>query len=100
MVDASCDCSCLALATHTISPLLLLLPLLQVVFRCDVLLLLGLVSLQLLASRQVSLVAGVAGGLAAVVASLAASVAVDSALWARWLWPEGEVLWFNTILNK
>ncbi|GAB4819169.1 hypothetical protein N2152v2_006215 [Parachlorella kessleri] len=70
------------------------------VFRCDVLLLLGLVSLQLLGSRQLALGRGIACGLATAAASIAASVVVDSHFWRRWLWPEGEVLWFNTILNK
>lgn len=69
-------------------------------FRCDVLLLLGPVALHLLATRQVSLGGGIALGLAAAAASVGASVAVDSIFWKRWLWPEGEVLWFNTILNK
>ena len=70
------------------------------VFRCDVLMLGGLVSLHLLLTRQVSLVGGLAVGGTAALAGLALSVGVDSAFWGRWLWPEGEVLWFNTALNK
>ena len=64
------------------------------------LLLAGLVGLHLLATRRISLGRGIAHGAAAVGASLAASVLIDSFFWRRWLWPEGEVLHFNTVQNK
>lgn len=72
----------------------------QVVFRCDMLLLVGLVGLHLLTTRRITLPRAVLHGCAAVTISLAASVLVDSLFWRRWLWPEGEVLYFNTVLNK
>jgi len=31
---------------------------------------------------------------------IAVTMLVDSILWKRWLWPEGQVLFYNTVLNK
>jgi alpha-1,6-mannosyltransferase len=68
--------------------------------RCDLLPWAGLVGLHMLAARQISLSRGLATGAAAALGSVALSVALDSLFWRRWLWPEGEVLWFNTAENR
>uniref|UniRef100_A0A6M2DB00 Mannosyltransferase n=1 Tax=Rhipicephalus microplus TaxID=6941 RepID=A0A6M2DB00_RHIMP len=39
-------------------------------------------------------------GIPIALALLGTTIAVDSFFWQRWLWPEGEVLWFNVVLNK
>lgn len=77
-----------------------LLTAVTIIIRCDMLLLVGCVSLALLFTRKIGFVRLIMIGVASAVVALAATVAFDSLVWGRTLWPEGEVLWFNTILNK
>ncbi|RLN20992.1 hypothetical protein BBJ28_00008051 [Nothophytophthora sp. Chile5] len=72
----------------------------SVVFRGDTVLLFAPLLLNMLLSRRVSFFQLAWWGISSGVVSLALTVAVDSYFWQRWLWPEGEVLWFNTVQNK
>ena len=72
----------------------------QVVFRCDMLPLAALIGLHMLTMKQISLQAGLLTGLVAASVSVCLTVGLDSWFWQRWLWPEGEVLWFNTAQNR
>ena len=72
----------------------------QVVFRCDMLPLAGLIVLHMLLTKRITWWQTTTWTLAAVAGSALLTVSVDSVLWRRLLWPEGEVLWFNSVLNK
>ena len=81
-------------------PCLRLLTAAVVIFRSELVLLLGPLSLLFLYNRQIALPTLVWTGLSAACLSLLLTCTVDSIFWGRTLYPEGEVLWFNTILNK
>jgi alpha-1,6-mannosyltransferase len=70
------------------------------IFRCDMLVLLGPISLTMVLSGEVPLLRGIAVGAASGICALAATVFIDSVFWGRWLWPEGAVLTFNTVDNR
>ena len=70
------------------------------IFRCDILLLLASVGLSWLISRQLTIVQALYVGIFTGVLSLLLTVPMDSLLWQRLLWPEGEVFYFNTFLGK
>ncbi|ETW10429.1 hypothetical protein, variant [Aphanomyces invadans] len=71
-----------------------------IVFRGDTAVLFAPILLSMLVTRQISFVMTIATGVLSTVVALATTIFVDSFFWQRWLWPEGEVLWFNTVLNK
>ncbi|XP_072026518.1 LOW QUALITY PROTEIN: dol-P-Man:Man(7)GlcNAc(2)-PP-Dol alpha-1,6-mannosyltransferase-like [Amphiura filiformis] len=70
------------------------------VFRVELCILLGLMLLIELVSRRLSIVHLLGWGLVGTILSLGLTIPIDSYLWQRLLWPEGDVLWYNTILNK
>eukprot|EP00980_Cylindrotheca_fusiformis_P004616 scaffold982_cov139-Cylindrotheca_fusiformis.AAC.29 len=73
------------------------------VFRCDLILLLVSVGLTwIFVTKQLSIVKALQIGVLTGILSLVVTVPLDSWLWQRrrLLWPEGEVLYYNTILGK
>ena len=70
------------------------------VLRCDLLLLLFTVGLSWLATRQLTVMQALSIGIATGLVSLSVTVPLDSLLWGRLVWPEGVVLYYNTVLNK
>jgi alpha-1,6-mannosyltransferase len=82
------------------TPTLRLLTAAAVICRAELILLLAPLSLLFLVNRQILFTDLVLTGVKAAAVSLALSVAVDSFFWRRPLYPEGEVLYFNTVLNK
>lgn len=73
------------------------------IFRSELCIISGIMLLISLLNRRLSLLSLILNGLLATVLFVGSSVLIDSWFWTQGnqiVWPEGQVLWFNTYLNK
>ncbi|XP_060859004.1 probable Dol-P-Man:Man(7)GlcNAc(2)-PP-Dol alpha-1,6-mannosyltransferase [Metopolophium dirhodum] len=70
------------------------------IFRSELVIYLGIIILMELLYKRLKLFRGLKIGFLAAATVLSASIVIDSIFWGRPVWPEGEVLWFNTVLNR
>ncbi|GLH10981.1 Probable Dol-P-Man:Man(7)GlcNAc(2)-PP-Dol alpha-1,6-mannosyltransferase [Gryllus bimaculatus] len=71
-----------------------------IIFRAELALFLGLLLLSDLLFRKVSVMSVLKSAVPAGLIFLTLTIVVDSLFWQRLVWPEGEVLFFNTVLNR
>ncbi|ODN02533.1 putative Dol-P-Man:Man(7)GlcNAc(2)-PP-Dol alpha-1,6-mannosyltransferase [Orchesella cincta] len=71
-----------------------------VIFRAELALLFGILLLIELFSRRLSILKAILYGAVCGFLCLGWTVTIDTIFWRRTLWPEGEVLWFNTVENQ
>ncbi|KAA3469472.1 dol-P-Man:Man(7)GlcNAc(2)-PP-Dol alpha-1,6-mannosyltransferase isoform X1 [Gossypium australe] len=70
------------------------------IFRCDVVLLLCPLGLEFLLTKSISFWRALKCCTVTTLLCIGLTVLVDSIMWKRILWPEFEVFWFNSVLNR
>ena len=71
------------------------------VFRCDLLLFVGSCGIYwVFVSKKLPIIRALKLGVTTVICSLLLTVPLDSVLWQRLVWPEGQVFYYNTVLGK
>jgi len=50
--------------------------------------------------KKISIISLILHGITATLLFIGISVFIDSYFWGYWLYPEGQVLFFNTVLNQ
>uniref|UniRef100_A0A5B7B8H3 Mannosyltransferase n=1 Tax=Davidia involucrata TaxID=16924 RepID=A0A5B7B8H3_DAVIN len=71
-----------------------------IVFRCDMLLLLCPLGLELLLTKSISFWKALKCCIGTALFCIGLTVLVDTIMWRKLLWPEFEVFWFNSVLNR
>ncbi|KAG6460490.1 hypothetical protein O3G_MSEX012009 [Manduca sexta] len=71
-----------------------------IIFRSELAMLFGLFLIMDLYFKKLDIPTLFKIAIPAGIALIALTVVVDSIFWGRLLWPEAEVFWYNTILNK
>lgn len=71
-----------------------------VIFRCDTVLLFVPIAMELLLSKSISMLQTIKCCVSTAALCVGFSMLVDSIFWQRIMWPELEVFWFNSVLNR
>lgn len=70
------------------------------IFRSELCIISGIMLIISLAKRKLAFFSLILNGIIASFIFIGGSVVIDSYFWGYRTWPEGQVLWFNTYLNK
>ncbi|XAR54202.1 Dolichyl-P-Man:Man(7)GlcNAc(2)-PP-dolichol alpha-1,6-mannosyltransferase [Bertholletia excelsa] len=71
-----------------------------IIFRCDIILLLCPLGLELLLTKSISFGKALKYCIGTALLSIGLTVLIDSIMWRKLLWPEFQVFWFNSVLNR